>query len=396
MIRQNRKIQFIILLTLVCLVGTMTIAYAVLSTTLNINGTAQVMDASWNVHFENINVNPNSVPINPTITDNDKITFSADLTTPGEFYKFTVDIVNSGSIDAMIETIITNPELTADQKKYLRYEVEYVDGTPINETNLIKTNDTKTISVLLSYRNDIPTTDLPTTETNLDLEIRLVYVQATSLGTEILIKENPIKIVNGDLDTIGSEICIDKECFYLMENDGYNIKLLSKYNLLIGSTYDDTNGAVPLENPTGVQDESAKGYFTDFSEDNPIIGVKYFSTTHYWIDTVTSYPEYVYNEQSLLYEHVENYKKYLNNLGAKVQEARLITLEELESLGCSRVNNTCEQAPSWVYATTYWTGTANANDSIWRVYTDTDLLGNNWYDNNRGVRPVIIIPKYEF
>ena len=211
--RQNRKIQFIILLTLVCLVGTMSIAYAILSTTLNIDGTAEVMDASWNVHFENINVNPNSVPISPIITDNDKITFSADLTTPGEFYKFTVDIVNSGSIDAMIESIIKNPELTADQKKYLRYEVEYIDGTSINETQLLKSGETKTISVLVSYRNDITTTSLPQTETDLDLEIRLVYVQSTSLATEIPSNEKPLKIVNGNISTIGSEICIDTECF---------------------------------------------------------------------------------------------------------------------------------------------------------------------------------------
>ena len=61
MTRQNRKLQLFILLTLVCLVGTMSIAYAILSTTLNINGTAQVQDASWNVHFDNVQVNPYSV-----------------------------------------------------------------------------------------------------------------------------------------------------------------------------------------------------------------------------------------------------------------------------------------------------------------------------------------------
>ena len=79
--------------------------------------------------------------------------------------------------------------LTTDQKKYLRYEVEYIDGTSINETQLIKAGETKTISVLVSYRNDIPTSDLPKSETNLDLEIRLVYVQATSVGIEHI--ENP-------------------------------------------------------------------------------------------------------------------------------------------------------------------------------------------------------------
>ena len=77
MIRQNRKIQFIILLTLVCLVGTMTIAYAILSTTLNITGNTEVIASSWNVHFANIQANPASVTPTktPTITDSKTIDF---------------------------------------------------------------------------------------------------------------------------------------------------------------------------------------------------------------------------------------------------------------------------------------------------------------------------------
>ena len=235
MIRNSRKIQFIILLVLVCLVGTMTIAYAVLSTTLNINGNAQVMDASWDVHFDNIVVNPGSVSINPRITDNDKITFSADLTTPGEFYKFTVDIVNSGSIDAMIESVIKSPELTSEQKKYLRYEVEYVDGNSISETQLLKSSDTKTISVMVAFRNDIPVSELPATDVDLDLEIRLVYVQATSLGVEVSDgEEKLVRLVSGDLNTVGSEILIGEEPFYLMKVENNKAYLFAKYNLYVG------------------------------------------------------------------------------------------------------------------------------------------------------------------
>ena len=61
MLRQNRKMQFIILLVLVCLVGVMSIAYAILSTTLNITGNTEVVASNWNVHFSNISINPSSV-----------------------------------------------------------------------------------------------------------------------------------------------------------------------------------------------------------------------------------------------------------------------------------------------------------------------------------------------
>ena len=182
----NRKILYMILCLVLIFVFSLTLVYAALSTTLNIIGIAQINNASWDIHLENVVVNPYSVSIDPKIIDNDKITFTADLTTPGEFYKFTVDIVNSGSIDAMVESIIKSPELTTDQKKYLKYEVEYVGGASINETQLIKSGEKKTISVFVSYRNDIPISDLPTNEINLNLEIRLVYVQANSLGTEVL------------------------------------------------------------------------------------------------------------------------------------------------------------------------------------------------------------------
>ena len=392
MIRQNRKIQFIILLTLVCLVGTMTIAYAILSTTLNINGTAEVMDASWNVHFENINVNPNSVPISPTITDNDKITFSADLTTPGQFYKFTVDIVNSGSIDAMIETIITNPELTTEQKKYLRYEVEYIDGTSINETQLIKANETKTISVLVSYRNDIPTTDLPTTETNLDLEIRLVYVQATTISTEIQSGDNPIKVVSGDLNTVGSEICIDTECFYLINNDGYTATMLAKYNLYVGGVWDNTYTQYGDE-ATGFQDPSKKGYVVGQTKRE---GTLYFATSNYWIDYVTSYPTYIYNENSNLYSSIETYKTYLENSNIIIEQARTISVRELEKLGCSITNESCKNSHSWLYSSSYWTGDLHSDNYMWIISTSGSLIKNNFKSYGCGVRPVIEVPLTEF
>ena len=259
MSRVNRKLQLVILLVLVCLVGTMSIAYAVLSTTLNINGTAQVQDASWNVHFSNIQVNPYSVEINPVITDNNKVNFSADLTTPGEFYKFTVDIVNEGSIDAMIESVAKVPELSVEQKKYLRYEVEYVDGTSINDSQLLKSGETKTISVLFSYRNDIPVSDLPSTETDFDLEIVLVYVQADPTGTEISGKEKLVKVVSGDLNTVGSEICIGEECFYLMKNDGKNVTMLAKYNLYVGSAYSGSHTDYG-DKATGIQDVKMVGW----------------------------------------------------------------------------------------------------------------------------------------
>ena len=400
--RGNRKLQLIILLVLVSLVGTMSIAYAVLSTTLNINGTAQVQDASWNIHFDNVQVNPYSVEINPVITDNNKITFSADLTTPGDFYKFTVDIVNEGSIDAMIESIAKVPELTTEQKKYLRYEVEYVDGTSISDSQLLKTGETKTISVLFSYRNDIPTSNLPTTETEFDLEIVLVYVQANNQGIEIIEKEKMFRIVSGDLNTVGSEFCIDTECFYLVSNDGYSIKFLSKYNLYIGNKCMSVNSCEVLEQATGLQDSSMIGYPSNGSY--PRYGTLQFSTTTYWSDNGLkeeygeNYPTYVYDSNSELYNYIESYKTYLQNKNINIKNARLISYEELVSLGCNRQNSSCINAPEWVYGTSYWTGNAGNDTVMWHVSTDKAFFAGEGHYKNflYGLRPIIEIETLEF
>ena len=397
MVRQNRKLQLFILLTLVCLVGTMSIAYAVLSTTLNINGTAQVQDASWNVHFDNVQVNPYSVEINPVITDNNKISFSADLTTPGDFYKFTVDIVNEGSIDAMIESIIKTPELTVEQSKYVRYEVEYVDGTSINDSQLLKSGETKTISILFSYRNDISTSDLPTTETEFDLEIVLVYVQADSTSTEISGNEKLVKVVSGDLNTVGSEICIDTECFYLINNDGESITMLAKYNLYVGGWSDGTEKTHYGTEATGLQNEQMLGWTTNLQTKKGVIS--FAPQNHnYWAETTTNYPTYVYNENSNLYTPIENYKTYLLNKGMIIEKARPIKFEELISLGCSLTNENCAQSDyNWIYSTTYWTGTAYESQYIRTIFSDGRIVGGI-YDNpvSIGVRPVIEIPLSEF
>ena len=95
--------------------------------------------------------------------------------------------------------------------------------------------------------------------------------------------------------------------------------------------------------------------------------------------------------------NIKNYKLYLSNMGITLTEARLISYEELEDLGCSGTNYTCEGAPNWVYSTTYWLGSAGTESSLYRVIAGGPFYGtpDNSYSNNYGlgVRPVITISK---
>ena len=401
MIRQSRKIQFIILLTLVCLVGTMTIAYAVLSTTLNINGTAQVMDASWDIHFGNIKVDSGSVTSAIPVVDKTSVSFVADLNNPGDYYMFTVDMINSGSIDAMINEVIKTPDLTAEQKKYLNYEIEYQSGDDVSVKQRLDAGSYLRLKVKIAYRNDIDPSLLPSSTETLNLLFTVNYVQADD--NENLYVENNgniLRIVSGNLNTVGSEVCIDKECFYVISSDNDNIKMLSKYNLYVGGTiYENNNWVEYGDEATGLQEPTMLGWV---STGVPFLGSPNFSSINFWYDNGikeeygSSYPVYVYGENSDLTIYVESYKKYLSSFGIEIIDSYLISYDELEKLGCDYSANSCLDAPEWVWSTSYFTGEARDEVRLAAVYIDGELGGISYNVHGAGVRPVIVIPRSEF
>ena len=126
-------------------------------------------------------------------------------------------------------------------------------------------------------------------------------------------------------------------------------------------------------------------------------GTLMFSNNIYWSTSSTTVKN-VYDENSVLYTYVENYKTFLEKLGLEVYEARVIHSEELENLGCilsiSYVACTSIGAPSWVYSTSYWTGTFYFEPGIWTVRSDGKF--SSWMVSNDyefGLRPVIVVPK---
>ena len=66
-------------------------------------------------------------------------------------------------------------------------------------------------------------------------------VQATNVVCKNSLEEeeSKIQILNGgDIDTIGTEVAIGDEHFYVIESNANEVELLAKYNLLVGSDYD--------------------------------------------------------------------------------------------------------------------------------------------------------------
>ena len=175
--KDNIKILLIILI-----LG-LGIGYSYINSDLNINGTAQVNSANWDVHWANVQVSTGSVSASsPTISNQTTVNYSVVLNTPGDYYEFTVDAVNGGSIDAMIDSIDSklNGATITTLPEYLNYTVTYSDGIELSSNHLLSANTTETYKVRVEYRNDIELNQIPVTNQTLSLQFTVTYRQATS------------------------------------------------------------------------------------------------------------------------------------------------------------------------------------------------------------------------
>jgi len=388
----NRKMLYFILGIIFISLISLTVVYASLSVVLNISGSSEITASSWNIHLDNVKVKSGSVSANaPVISGNSTLAFDVELNMPGEFYEFTVDVVNEGSIDAMIDSVVKTPELTSEQAKYIKYEITYENGESISTNQILKKGTATPIKVRLEYRKDIVASDLPSSATELSLKLTLVYVQSDGTGSEI--KDNDasaslVTVKSGDGTQVGNEVCIKNECFYVISSTDSTITMFSKYNLHVGNSVDEEWNVTPLASPTGIQDEDAKGYGWD--AENEVEIFPFIGTTAFSNDGTTY-------AGSIVEGYVNNYKTILEaNYGVDVVEARLISYDELtdsETFACLEFDYCSDKYP-WIYSTFYWSGSAIDTGYVWSVFNDGAFDGGSYDDVRQfGVRPVITISR---
>ena len=181
---KKRSTFFLFLFLLVCSVG---LGYAALSTTLSIDGSAQFKDARWNVYFDNLNVTSGSVTATTaaSITNTTTVSFAARLENPGDFYEFTVDVVNGGNMNAMIESFNILPELTTAQQNYLSYKVTYRNGVELALYQKLDAGDTETLKVRFEYLENNDVSLYPTEDDSVTIAFDVTYVQADENAVEV-------------------------------------------------------------------------------------------------------------------------------------------------------------------------------------------------------------------
>ena len=204
-----KKKRLLTAIILLILVATITIGYSILSTTLNISGTSGISSATWNIYFDNVDVLDNSVDlstgdsaatINPSNAT--QINYTVTLTNPGDEYEFLVDVVNDGTIDAMIGSIsskLNNVEITT-LPDYLEYFVKYEDGRELQPNQQLLNGEFETLDIYVGYKKDITEDQLPAEDQTLSFSFELTYVQAND--NAVPVRVTPVSFAEDDWSTI--------------------------------------------------------------------------------------------------------------------------------------------------------------------------------------------------
>ena len=176
--------QIIAIASLAIAIVFMSVGFAVFAQNLNINGTATVEKAVWDIHFDpsTFATATGSKAVTQSFdAGNTTLTWSTTLSQPGDFAEFTVDAKNFGTLDAKLKSI-TMSGLSADQAYYLDYYVSYGGGTySTSQTGLSKAlaaDASETVKVKLVYKQPEDSTKLPSADVTVNLTATLGYEQA--------------------------------------------------------------------------------------------------------------------------------------------------------------------------------------------------------------------------
>ena len=423
----NKKKKNRIFLLLILLLA-ITVGFAALATTLKINGNASITKNTWNIYWDNIDNQDGVTPTTSEIVNEDDthkkniVNFEVTFEQPGDYYEFTVDAVNAGTIDAEILSIEKKFDDNVISQEnplpsYLKYEVTYEDGSEIKvEDKLAKRTDAstftrKTYKIRVEYDKDAVTnSDINNQvgDVTHTFDFKVEYGQSSSPSIAKAFNLPQGKTV--DNLQVGDEICgteelgLNDQCFNFIRYDNNDLVMLAKYNLNVGDYAKGTE--------TFKQDSDVRGYCGSGCSE---YGTVPFSTNVYWHDGNglkpeygSSYPADVYNAvnyksapgtdyYSVAY-YVETYKGILETAGATIKSARLLTYSEATdpSIGCDGTSWKCP-ADGFIMNTSFWLGTGFNSYCMWSIYYTNNISNYRWdYTDDIGVRPVIVLSKDNF
>ena len=190
--RKEGRIQnFVIALFGIAIVA-MSIGFAAYATTLTIgggstgSGSAVTIKKAWDVHYDSTATEATAetaaVASNGSITSisTTNVTFTATLNEPGDYYQFTLPVMNEGTMTAYLDSI-NMTALTDAQKAYLEFTIAY-DGVTATNQNItgitgksLASNGTKNMVVTVTFKQTTDQEALPTTDSTVNLWAELLF-----------------------------------------------------------------------------------------------------------------------------------------------------------------------------------------------------------------------------
>lgn len=184
--QKQKNYQLAIIAVLAFAVLFMSVGFAAYAQSLNDNSSAAVANNKWSAHFDSstFQIGEGSVKeATKTISDT-SVEYTAKLEKPGDFYLFSIDVVNDGTFNAILNKL-TMSALSEEQEKYLTYTVTY-DGVEynasaddINDALPVTTGaNRKNVKVKVTYDQPANAANLPKDGISVTLSAALDYAQA--------------------------------------------------------------------------------------------------------------------------------------------------------------------------------------------------------------------------
>lgn len=156
------------------------IGFAYLTVNVDIAGTIAFKENVWGIHMEDIVVNEESVDAETPIINDGEISFNLSMNRPGDIYEFYVDVVNEGTMDAILDSFTTT-SLTGDYLTYLDYSVSYYSNKEIKKGDILRAGLKEKIKVRVSYKYDV---DEYVQLNNINLTLSIGYVKIDNQATK--------------------------------------------------------------------------------------------------------------------------------------------------------------------------------------------------------------------
>lgn len=364
-----RKKKFNLIFLLVILLS-VTIGFALLSTTLFIKGSSGIKGGSWNIHWNSnsVVVSNGSVSGEDPIVDGDNdntVTFVANLELPGDFYEFTVDAINEGSINGEIKSIsnlvydaVGETEVTLPD--YIKYSVTYDDDTEPLEGDVLAVGQSKKYKVRVEF--DEEATTVPSVDEVYTYKFSVNYQQTRKSGDDP-VPPTPTYICKR-ATSLHTETCSNGSCI----NAGYTSGDPITYGKVSMGTFEYGNAYDCKVKTDG--DYTERFYYVGSNGDNAVL-IYYTNFEGTDIGLSGSYP---YDEAVTMLPTAENWDNIETTFGDKA--ARFISPTEVENVCGITIPTTSSSSPAfkgcqYLMENSRFSSTTTGRSGIWLEHTDT-------------------------